>query len=190
MSLSIVRFEDVAPQPWKNGGGVTREMLAWPVVDDWLMRLSVADIDRDGPFSAFVGFDRWFAVLAGNGVRLGAPPQTIQRADDALHFDGASAPDCTLIDGPTRDLNLMIRRDVASGWMKRVAMGFVFTAGAGLSGVFALEGCTLSERGERDVVVPPMSIAWRVDVLDAAPWRISDCLDDALLFAFYCAARS
>ena len=26
---------DVAPQPWRNGGGVTRELLAWPAAGDW-----------------------------------------------------------------------------------------------------------------------------------------------------------
>ena len=186
MSFSIVRFEDVAPQPWKNGGGVTREMLTWPSVDDWLMRVSVADIDRDGPFSAFIGVDRWFAVLAGNGVRLGTPPKTLRCSDDALHFNGDDAPDCTLIDGPTRDLNLMLRRDAASGWMQRVAVGFEGGTGASLSGVFAVDGCAMGGRDGADVWVPSMSIAWCVD----APWRVVDCDAGARLFAFQCVERS
>jgi environmental stress-induced protein Ves len=36
-----------------------------------VVRLSVADIERDGPFSAFAGLIRWFAVLSGAGVLLG-----------------------------------------------------------------------------------------------------------------------
>lgn len=182
----MIRLEDVKPQPWKNGVGVTRELLAWPSADDWVMRLSIADIERDGPFSAFVGIDRWFAVLAGNGVRLGAPPKAIVRGDEALHFDGALTPDCTLIDGPTRDLNLMIRRDAASGGMKGVRAGFECAAEVGVKGVFAVQCCTIRVRGEDDFVVPPMSLAWCVDV----PWRVVDCDDAAPLFAFQCVERS
>ena len=31
MSWNLVRLADLAPQPWKNGGGTTRELLAWPL---------------------------------------------------------------------------------------------------------------------------------------------------------------
>jgi environmental stress-induced protein Ves len=41
--------------PWKNGGGVTRELLAWPGGGDWQVRISVAEIEADGPFSSFPG---------------------------------------------------------------------------------------------------------------------------------------
>jgi environmental stress-induced protein Ves len=50
-------------QTWRNGGGSTRELLAWPEATDWQARISVAEITRDGPFSAFAGVQRWFAVL-------------------------------------------------------------------------------------------------------------------------------
>src|SRR6218665_1188986 len=70
MSWSVVCANDVAPQRWKNDGGWTRELLAWPHPADWALRISVADIEADGPFSAFEGVQRWFAVLAGAGVRL------------------------------------------------------------------------------------------------------------------------
>ena len=53
MTLHRVRFDDLPPQPWRNGGGVTRALLTWPHADDWAVRVSVADITRDGPFSAF-----------------------------------------------------------------------------------------------------------------------------------------
>jgi environmental stress-induced protein Ves len=36
------------------------------------LRISVAAITRDGPFSAFAGVQRWFAVLRGDGVMLRA----------------------------------------------------------------------------------------------------------------------
>ncbi len=111
-------------QPWRNGGGVTRELLAWPGGRvDWQLRISVADIDADGPFSRFPGVERWFAVLEGAGVELtiaGAVHRLV-RGDAPLHFDGAAPAHARLIDGPTRDLNLMLRN--AGGTMQCVADG-------------------------------------------------------------------
>ena len=57
--------------PWKNGGGTTRELLSWPPgVADWHWRISVAQVETEGPFSRFDGVQRWFAVLDGEGVEL------------------------------------------------------------------------------------------------------------------------
>ena len=111
--IHTVPLAGVAAQPWRNGGGTTRELLAWPDANDWQLRVSVAEIETDGPFSAFPGIERAFAVLEGAGVVL-ALPQGERRLDAqsrAVRFAGEAAPMCRLIDGPTRDLNLMARRD-------------------------------------------------------------------------------
>lgn len=133
----IVRLEDIAPQPWKNGGGRTRELLTWPPEGDWQLRISLADIEADGPFSTFPGVTRWFTVIAGRGVelRFGERTETLVLGSGPLRFDGADAPGCTLIDGPTRDLNLMLRggegvlEPVVPGepWAGRFAQGGLFT---------------------------------------------------------------
>ena len=111
MTALQVGIDSVAPQPWRNGGGVTRELLAWPPGPDWRVRLSVADIEGNGPFSAFPGVARWFAVLEGAGVDLSVAgtTQRLRRGDAPFCFDGGTAADCRLLDGPTRDLNLMLR---------------------------------------------------------------------------------
>lgn len=107
-----VHLGDVPPTPWKNGGGVTRELLAWPDAVNWQVRLSVAEIGRDGPFSAFPGVQRWFAVLSGAGVRLatGAGVHTLDTHRPPFAFEGDAQVDCTLVDGATQDFNLMARR--------------------------------------------------------------------------------
>lgn len=192
MSFHVVRFEDVKPQPWKNGGGVTRELLAWPNADEWVMRLSVADIERDGPFSAFPGIDRWFAVLSGNGVRLGVSETVIKRGDEAVNFDGALTPDCKLIGGSTRDLNLMIRREAASGWMKRITAGFEFPVvdmAAAHSGVFAVDGCTLRPARSPAIEVAPMSLVWCGGTSDSYELGTIECDASALSFGFQCAVN-
>lgn len=104
----------VAPEPWRNGGGSTRTLWLWPgeaAAPDWRLRISLADIVRDGPFSPFAGVRRWFAVVQGAGVNLAWPHQALALTPGSLPmcFDGADAPGCSLIGGPTRDLNLMLR---------------------------------------------------------------------------------
>src|SRR6478735_1431253 len=108
MSWSLISAQDIAPQQWKNRGGWTRELLAWPHPADWIVRVSVADIEADGPFSAFDGVQRWIAVLQGHGIRL--YDFELGVGADLFSFDGALAPDCELVKGPTRDFNLMHQR--------------------------------------------------------------------------------
>lgn len=126
MSWHTVALADVAPSAWKNGGGTTRELLAWPSPADWVFRLSVAEVQADGPFSSFAGVQRWFAVLSGAGVRLrlgAAAPYEVEvltPASSPFCFDGALPVDCTLIDGATQDFNLMLRADQARAQMQRV----------------------------------------------------------------------
>lgn len=109
--MKLIEADRVDPTPWKNGGGRTRELFVWPPQGDWQLRISLADIEQDGPFSAFPGVQRHFAVLQGGGVRLQFVDgeRLLQAGDPPLAFDGAEAPGCALIDGPTRDLNLMLR---------------------------------------------------------------------------------
>lgn len=161
----IVHWQDAPAQPWRNGGGLTRELLAWPDAQAWQCRLSVADITRAGPFSAFPGVTRWFAVLEGEGVVLrgSAGARTVRRGDPAVCFDGAEAPDCDLIAGPTRDLNLMLRG--AAGRLHPVgdaqpwALGEPPPGGT-LAGLFALVDGRVDPGQGDPVVVPAMSLCW------------------------------
>ncbi|QJW85849.1 HutD family protein [Ramlibacter terrae] len=109
MNWQLVTLSRVPASPWRNGGGSTRELLAWPGPADWRVRMSVADVESDGPFSAFPGIERWFCVLEGEGVtlRTGAEAHTLREGSDPFRFDGAAAVDCTLLAGATRDFNLM-----------------------------------------------------------------------------------
>lgn len=115
MSLNLsplrIRAADCPSQPWKNGGGVTRELLTYPSKEDWQLRISVADITQNGAFSRFDGVSRAFAVIEGAGVRLQFLDHlcTVTQDSEPLMFDGGDAPNCMLIDGATRDLNVMCK---------------------------------------------------------------------------------
>lgn len=169
--IALVKLDDVAPAAWRNGGGRTRELLAWPRADDWALRVSVAEIERDGPFSAFAGIERWFAVIDGEGValRFRDREQACRRGDEPLRFDGADAPGCRLLDGPTRDLNLMLSR--GRGAMRRVLSGEPALAASTLRAVYAADAATLHV-GERAIALPAASLAWQAGDV-RAPWTIT-----------------
>lgn len=144
--MKVIQADNVAPQPWRNGGGQTRELLAWPGATDWRLRISRADISASGPFSAFPGVQRWFAVLSGNGVVLHLPTADQHSLDHHLSpghtplcFDGGLAPGCSLESGPTQDLNLMARGGHAcmlpvladTPWLPSYAQCGLYTVAAG-----------------------------------------------------------
>jgi hypothetical protein len=136
--LRVIRVDDVPPQRWRNGGGWTRELLVAPDGGDWRVRVSVADIESDGPFSSFPGVQRFFAVLQGAGVELTIDGRAhrVQRENEALKFAGGATTDCRLLAGPTRDLNLMVRE--ARGAMARVVPGEPWKPQAASCGLFAM----------------------------------------------------
>jgi environmental stress-induced protein Ves len=176
--MNLVRCDAVEPQPWRNGGGLTRELLAWPHRShqgkDWALRISVADIHADGPFSAFPGVDRWFAVLQGNGVLLGLPEgrRSVAIADAPLAFRGEAAPRCELLDGPTRDLNLMLRRDAGRGGMQRAQVGDDFAPRARFRALFTADALMLQIDGSDALHVPAFALAWDAGTAQGI-WRIA-----------------
>ena len=152
-------------QRWRNGGGWTRELLAMPSAQDWHIRVSVADIESDGPFSAYPGVQRWFAVLAGTGVELtidGTMHRMTPSSNAPLCFDGTAATRCRLLDGATRDLNLMLRG--ASGGIARCASGLSRQPRESGCGLFAATAGRCLTGGER-LEVPADTLLW----FDRAP---------------------
>ncbi|WP_329619198.1 HutD family protein [Streptomyces sp. NBC_01255] len=106
---------------WRNDGGATRQIVSWPVgSEEFGWRASVADIDRDGPFSAFPGVDRTLTLLAGDGVRLACPgvfDRLLDRAGEPFAFSGDLELAAELPGGSCRVLNIMVRR---GRWAARV----------------------------------------------------------------------
>ncbi len=147
--VRIRRSADLHATPWKNGGGVTRELAAFPPHSnfaDFIWRVSVADVHADGAFSTFPGIDRQIALLEGAGLTLRfddpvdghlderagehagvytnayagesaheRPEQTLVEIGVPFAFPGEARVHAVLTDGATRDFNLMVRRDDASG---------------------------------------------------------------------------
>ncbi|SFJ05563.1 HutD family protein [Caulobacter sp. UNC279MFTsu5.1] len=140
--MRILRAADRVAAPWKNGGGVTREVAAWPPgagLDGFDWRVSLADVAADGPFSVFPGVGRVLTVIAGDGLVLEIEGQVVRLAPGApFAFAGEAHVTARLTAGPIRDLNVMVRR---GAWTARVEpwRGDAVAAPDGLTLVVLLE---------------------------------------------------
>ncbi len=108
----VIRWADCVPTPWRNGGGITREVAAHPPTGeefDW--RLSIADVEQPGPFSAFADVDRVITLLEGEQMVLEFDDERVRLVPfEPYAFPGEAACTGVLPDGATRDLNVMTRR--------------------------------------------------------------------------------
>ncbi len=164
MTPTIVRVDQVAPTRWRNGGGLTRELLAWPDPQQWIVRISVADIHQSGPFSDFPGVDRWFAVLSGGAVRLettGAPARELATSRATLHeFSGDAATQCSMVGSATRDFNIMLRRARGRLEQRPLVQQPLLESTAAAVALFAVQPLTLAGAGDVGCTLPGMALAW------------------------------
>ena len=115
MKTRVIRNGDLVRVPWKNGGGTTAEVAAFPDgsgFDTFGWRISMADVASDGPFSVFPGIDRTLIVVEGNGIELDVEgvAYPLDRTSPKLSFSGDDITTGRLLSGPIRDLNIMTRR--------------------------------------------------------------------------------
>jgi len=121
--LGPADYRDV---PWKNGGGVTRELLRLPHPRDperFFLRLSIATVATSGPFSSFPGVDRTLVLLDGDGVALSfgdGPEIHLDQPLRPLSFPGEAPVEARLLGGSVRDFNLMVDRGVGSATLRVV----------------------------------------------------------------------
>ena len=171
--MQTVQLDHIADQPWRNGGGATRELLAWPAAADWRLRISVATIAQSGPFSAFPGVERWFAVVQGEGVVLRWANRRVMltTGSEPVRFEGAAAPGCDLLDGMTQDLNLMVRHDAGKGAMQRATAGETWISPAPLRAVFTMTPATLQIDDADAATLPAGTLAWS-DNAAHQRWRL------------------
>jgi hypothetical protein len=150
--MNIVRLSQVPAEPWRNGGGTTQVLLAWRAPGSaaaWALRVSVARIETDGPFSAWPGVARHFAVLAGAGLELDWPDRVVHLTpkSEPLAFDGADPPTGRLLGGPSEDLNLMVRADAGRAHLQRLVPGHAWQPPARWRGLYTHEAAVLEAAG-------------------------------------------
>jgi len=120
----ILRAAERVAVPWKNGGGLTREVAVSPPQSnfenfDW--RVSLAEVHAGGPFSAFPGVDRQLAVLVGRLTLAieGRESLTLSADSPPLGFAGETPIVSQPTHGTVTDLNVMTRRGRFSARLRR-----------------------------------------------------------------------
>jgi uncharacterized protein len=116
--VQVIRKSSFTATPWKNGGGVTHEVMRVPALgESFRWRVSVAHIDAPGPFSDFAQYRRTMVLLRGAGVVLkfaGGSRRELRRIGELLEFDGGVSTSCELLGGPCVDLNLMVSKSASA----------------------------------------------------------------------------
>ena len=116
----LIPYAQLRPTPWKNGGGITRQIAIWPPeasLEDFQWRISTAEVRSEGPFSSYPCVDRILIVATpGRQTVLSSPDWAAPRPlhyGIPLYFHGETPITATLPDGPLRDFNVMCRRGQA-----------------------------------------------------------------------------
>jgi uncharacterized protein len=162
MNWRMIHLRDVKHAAWRNGGGTTRELLAWPDTQTWRWRVSVAEVLHTGRFSSFVGVQRWFAVLKGDGVCLTVDGRMhmLSKSDQPLAFDGAAQTKCELLGDATQDFNLMVQADL-SARMQRVHGDIqMMLSTPKIIAVYAHRARVKVQIGTETQEIPPYSFGW------------------------------
>lgn len=179
VTATVIRAAELVASPWKNGGGVTREIAshvpavwaAGAALDAFVWRVSVADVATAGPFSRFDGVDRTLVLLSGAGMLLderaeqGSDVHThaLTQPLDVARFRGEAAIDARLVDGATRDFNLMVRRNAATGTFDVVRGSARRTLNADVALLYCAEGVAEVTIGEAAPVRLAVGDTLRID---------------------------
>ncbi|MBK7876275.1 MAG: HutD family protein [Planctomycetes bacterium] len=123
--------DDARRVPWKNGRGVTEELVLFPDYasferGDFDWRVSKAAVDADGAFSSFPGFERILVVTRGEGLVLTHGDEASRarlRALDPYRFSGDWSTVGTLVRGAVSDFNVIFRRDVVEAQVEVLRLG-------------------------------------------------------------------
>ena len=183
VSSRVVPANEYRRERWRNGLGWTREIHAQPAAsgDGWDWRLSIAEIDQDAVFSTFPGVERELVLLAGNGLRLrfeDGEVNELHPPHDRMAFAGDRGVAGELLDGPTRDFNLMWQRDAidAQLWHRPLVGPMVIFAEPGTTWVVHLiagQARFADESGLPDLAAGDTAL------LEASSTRLRHVLDGA-----------
>ena len=146
---------------------------------DWKCRVSVANIDQNGPFSSFPGIGRWFSLISSESITLEFKDRSVELkpGDPGCFFEGGEAPYCRLSGGPAQALNLMIRSKAGKGALASLGMleplsnnQSWWAGNAEQAGIFANTAGQLFHDGPDPVAIQAQSLVWSTESTNKS-WR-------------------
>lgn len=111
--MQVIRYSQLKPERWANGGGVTRTVAALRAADGdgWDWRVSIAEVSTAGPFSAMPGIERIVTVIDGDLLLLEVDGgEHLLEKYRPFRFSGDSATKASLPTGNVMDLGVLARR--------------------------------------------------------------------------------
>lgn len=111
--MNIILPNQYKQIPWKNGQGMTTEIFRYPnesTMENFLLRISMADVKSDSDFSLFSGYQRFISVLEGRYFLLShnqAPFEKINQFE-LHHFSGNDLTTCKTDGQQLKDFNVII----------------------------------------------------------------------------------
>lgn len=140
----ILEEKDFLRRPWKNGRGITNEiMVSPPGSEHFVWRLSQATLGESGPFSVFPGIHRWLVLLEGNPVTLNHTGQShCLKLLEPYAFSGAEETFAE-VTATGKDFNLMLREGKASGSLSVGTTGS-HTITTSVYGIYSLSHMTIN----------------------------------------------
>ena len=166
MAMHFFDLATTPSMPWKNGGGSTQELACWPPgadMNSFEWRVSLATVDRPGPFSVFAGIDRQIMLLGGDGLHLRSPgwEHRLDRRWQPFAFSGDDAVDGAMLGSTSKDFNLMLRRGAWRGALQVVRDAQVpAAASAGLCMVLQGEWRWLEQGSESRALQSGQGFWW------------------------------
>ncbi|MET0594430.1 MAG: HutD family protein [Polyangiaceae bacterium] len=155
--------------PWRNGGGTTTELVvehggrgamatAGARAERFLYRVSIADVETDGPFSRFEGYDRHIMMLSGRGMTIDCGAHGVldlAAPFEPRTFSGDWDVTGTLRDGAVRDFNLIVDRARATSSLavRPLTAPIAMTFDAGQIGIIYVIAGALVNAASGDTIV-------------------------------------
>jgi uncharacterized protein len=171
--MIVRRIDSIVQEPWRNGGGITRAVAQHG--DNW--RVSIAEIERNGPYSRFDGIARISLVLRGHGVVLRHDDDIVRlERFEAVEYDGGTAWQATLVDGLVTALNVMTQNGVYRAHVQAIVQAVTLKPGCAAI-IVALDGACRCDAFAIDAghvgVIENVAQAMRIEAMHGVAFLVT-----------------
>ncbi|MBD2809994.1 HutD family protein [Xenorhabdus sp. Vera] len=122
MKMKCFDYATLPKEQWSEGRGETRDIVCWPVADDFAWRACFTTIHQSGVLAQYSDIERSIVLLKGKGMRLTSPgflEHELAKKMIPFHFSGDIQGHAELLDGSVQCFSIMTRR---SCWVSEISV--------------------------------------------------------------------